>query len=179
MEGQYDKAIGIIDDSQGVIEEESKRDQGEIKLTVETLAQKLIYGEKLPAKVVIAMNKAAILLCKDDLIGVKTHLDQMLSDMDLRVITLDQSSEGMIPDYIINLLVYFLLKTSKYQSNLKDKHLTNKELYHCRELSDGQTLDKVPQICCRCQLLRPNLDSNASEWQSKHDWLWIEHAKQC
>jgi hypothetical protein len=27
MEGQYDKAIGIIDESQGVIEEETKRDQ--------------------------------------------------------------------------------------------------------------------------------------------------------
>ena len=75
------------------------------------------------------MNKAAILLCKDDLVGVKMHLDQMLSDMDLRVITLDQSSAGMIPDYIINLLVYFLLKTSKYQSNFNSDRLSNRTLF--------------------------------------------------
>ena len=63
---------------------------------------------------VTAMNKAAILLCKDDLVGVKNHLDTMLSEQNLRIITVDEGSETMIPDYIVNILVYFLLKTSKY-----------------------------------------------------------------
>ena len=106
----------------------------------------------MPAKVVIAMNKAAILLCKDDLVGVKNHLDSMLSEQNLRVITVEQNSEAMIPDYMVNILVYFLLKTSKLLQNfLTIIHIIT-ILTLCRKLLSCQTLDKVQKVRGRCRL---------------------------
>ena len=42
MEGNFDKALNIIDESAELIDEEAKREDSELKLTVETLTQKLI-----------------------------------------------------------------------------------------------------------------------------------------
>ncbi len=54
------------------------------------------------------------MLCQGDLSAAKTQLDELLEDQNLRVIHTDQSGSEMIPDYLINLLLYFLLVTSKF-----------------------------------------------------------------
>ena len=114
------------------------------------------------------MNKAAILLCKDDLAGVKNHLDQLLVDQNMKVITLDSSSESMIPDYLVNLLVYFLIKTSKSST----PNLTL--CLFCRELSDCQTFDEVSSFRGRSQLLRPKPDFRLVVPNSKLRDNWLQ-----
>jgi len=60
------------------------------------------------------MNKAAIMLCQGDLVAAKTQLNELLDDQNLRVVQTDPSSAGLLPDYLVNILVYFLTVTSKY-----------------------------------------------------------------
>ena len=60
------------------------------------------------------MNKAAIMLCQGDLVAAKNQLDELLEDQNLRVIQTDPNQNELIPDYLVNLLVYFLMVTSKY-----------------------------------------------------------------
>ena len=71
------------------------------------------------------MNKAAILLCKDDLLAAKDQLDELLVDQNLKVVhTESEVGEGLIPDYMVSLVVYFLIVSSKlYLVNLLDKKL--------------------------------------------------------
>lgn len=61
------------------------------------------------------MNKAAIMLCQGDLISAKNQLDEILEDQNLKVVHTDQSNSEIIPDYLINLLLYFLLVTKNYK----------------------------------------------------------------
>lgn len=80
------------------------------------LNDKLIHGDKLTTKTIVQMNKAAVLLCQGDLVAAKNQLDELLDDQNLRVIQTEQTSSGngeLIPDYLVKLLVYFLLTTSK------------------------------------------------------------------
>ena len=62
------------------------------------------------------MNKAAIMLCQGDLAAAKTQLDEVLEDQNLRVVQTEAKDSGLIPDYLVNLLVYFLIVTSKCAS---------------------------------------------------------------
>ena len=96
------------------MEEGRSRAQQDTKLTVEMLTTKLIQGEQLTTRTIIQMNKAAIMLCQGDLVSAKNQLDELLEDQNLRVIQSDQTSSDLIPDYLVNLLVYFLLVTSKF-----------------------------------------------------------------
>ena len=64
------------------------------------------------------MNKAAIMLCQGDLVAAKNQLDELLEDQNLRVIQTDPNQNELIPDYLVNLLVYFLMVTSKYEYSI-------------------------------------------------------------
>ena len=105
------------------------------------------------------MNKSAIMLCQGDLISAKNQLDEILEDQNLKVVHTDQSNSEIIPDYLINLLLYFLLVTSKYITTptslifLLLAWLSNDLLIllSSRELQDGKTHDQVPQIRPRHQ----------------------------
>ena len=59
------------------------------------------------------MNKAAILLCAGNLEAAKEQLDELLKDQSLNLITENLETEEIIPSYLIQMLVYFLIKTSK------------------------------------------------------------------
>ena len=78
------------------------------------LTDKLIHSDKLTTKTIVQMNKAAVMLCQGDILAAKTQLDELLEDQNLNIIqTESPSSSEMIPDYLIKLLTYFLLTTSK------------------------------------------------------------------
>ena len=61
------------------------------------------------------MNKAAIMLCQGDLLAAKNQLNELLEDQNLRVVQTEPTADGMIPDYLIKTLLYFLIVTSKCQ----------------------------------------------------------------
>ena len=94
------------------------------------------------------MNKAAIMLCQGDIIAAKNQLNELLDDQSLRIIQTEASSDGMIPDYLIKTLVYFLIVTSKCTHPIRQtcfsSHLT---LY--RKQQDGKALDQVSPLRAR------------------------------
>lgn len=59
------------------------------------------------------MNKVAIKLCANELLSAKELLDELLECKELKLVTSDTSSEGMLPNYLIKTLIYFFLRTSK------------------------------------------------------------------
>ena len=111
---EHDKALQILDQALAVMDEGRPRSEDELKLNVEMLADKLVHAEKLSTRTIVQMNKAAIMLCQGDIIAAKNQLNELLDDQSLRIIQTEASSDGMIPDYLIKTLVYFLIVTSKY-----------------------------------------------------------------
>ena len=154
MLAQHEKAIQMLDDAQSLMNAGRSRAEEDTKLTVEMLTNKLIHGDKLASKTIIQMNKAAIMLCQGDLISAKNQLDEILEDQNLKVVHTDQSNSEIIPDYLINLLLYFLLVTSKYTithqilsfSCFLNDLMNFRSLLSSRELQNGKTHDEVPQI---------------------------------
>ncbi len=59
-------------------------------------------------------NQAAIKLCSNDILGAKETLDELLAALDVKLVTNLNSSDSILPQYLIHTLVYFFLKTSKY-----------------------------------------------------------------
>ena len=115
MLGQSNKALETLEEAQNCMEQGRPRSEEETKLNVEMLTDKLIHSEKLSTKTIVQMNKAAVMLCQGNLPGAKNQLDELLEDQNIRVIqTEPTNSSEMIPDYLIKLLVYFMLTTSKY-----------------------------------------------------------------
>ena len=103
------------------------------------------------------MNKAAILLCQGDLNSAKDTLDELLVDQNLKVVHTETSTDqDLIPDYLVNLLVYFLIISSKSCVYFNDAapvptHLSavaHGLYFLCdnRELQDGKALDQVPSL---------------------------------
>ena len=90
------------------------------------------------------MNKAAVMLCKGDLNAAKSELDELLEDQNLQVIQTDSQSDDLIPDHLVNLLLYFLLVTSKY---LADNLFILSTL--CRKQQDGQTSSEGSSLYSR------------------------------
>lgn len=59
------------------------------------------------------VNQAAVKLCANDIIGAKETLDELLTILDVKLVTTENSSDSLLPQYLIHTLIYFFLKTSK------------------------------------------------------------------
>lgn len=118
---EHPRALELLDEVQAAMEEGRPRAQEDTKLTVEMLTDKLVHGEKLSTKTIVQMNKAAIMLCQGDLVAAKNQLNELLEDQNLRVVHTEASADGMIPDYLIKTLVYFLIVT---KNHAMARHLT-------------------------------------------------------
>lgn len=80
LQGQYPKALEMLEEAQLIMEEGRSRADEDPKLTVEMLATKTLNGEKLSTKTIVQMNRAAVLLCQGDLSAAKNQLDDLLED---------------------------------------------------------------------------------------------------
>jgi hypothetical protein len=83
-------------------------------MSVETLVNSLVLSEKLNPATIQQMNTAATLLCAGNTFGAKEQLEDLLEKLDLKVLAISNDSRGILPSYLVNILVYLLLKTSKY-----------------------------------------------------------------
>ena len=61
------------------------------------------------------VNQAAVKLCANDILGAKDTLDELMTQLDIKLVTNNSSSDSILPQYLIHTLVYFFLKTSKFQ----------------------------------------------------------------
>jgi len=61
------------------------------------------------------VNQAAVKLCANDILGAKDTLYELMTQLDIKLVTNNSSSDSILPQYLIHTLVYFFLKTSKFQ----------------------------------------------------------------
>lgn len=47
--------------------------------------------------------------------GAKDTLDDMMTQLDIKLVTNNSSSDSILPQYLIHTLVYFFLKTKNYK----------------------------------------------------------------
>jgi hypothetical protein len=59
------------------------------------------------------VNQAAVKLCANDILGAKDTLDELLNQLNVKLVTPVSSSDTILPQFLIHTLVYFFLKTSK------------------------------------------------------------------
>jgi hypothetical protein len=60
------------------------------------------------------MNTAAAMFCQGNTTGAKEQLEDLLDRLDLKLLVPSADSKGILPAYLVNILVYLLLKTSKF-----------------------------------------------------------------
>lgn len=60
------------------------------------------------------LNQIAVKYCANDILGAKDSLDQLLTSLELKLVTFSSSSDQNLPNYIVQTLVYFFLRTSKF-----------------------------------------------------------------
>lgn len=54
-------------------------------------------------------------MCAGQMDQAKLAFDQVLEALELKVQTTDPDSKNLLPDYLVNLLVYFYIKTKNYK----------------------------------------------------------------
>lgn len=58
-------------------------------VSVNSVSRHVTLSDKVTQRTVVGMNKAAIKLCANDLIGAKEALDELLESQDLKLVTAD------------------------------------------------------------------------------------------
>ena len=79
------------------------------------------------------MNTAAIMLCKDNISGAKEQIEILLEKLEMKVIVNNHESKSILPSFLVNILVYLLLKTSKFLS-IQQLSTFFRKLQSCQEL---------------------------------------------
>ena len=74
------------------------------------------------------VNQAAVKLCANDILGAKDTLDELLQVLDVKLVTPVSTSESVLPQYLVHILVYFFLKTSKFFFVIFFRELQNGEV---------------------------------------------------
>ena len=100
--------LGMTADSLKYLQEGSKTDL--LNVTSSCLQKSL--PDKLPCLSIMLVNQAAVKLCANDILGAKETLDELLSTLDVKLVTTVSSSDSILPEYLVHILVYFYLKTS-------------------------------------------------------------------
>lgn len=59
------------------------------------------------------MNTAAAHFCQGNTLAAKEQLEDLMERLDLKVLNTNHDSKGILPAYLVNILTYLLLKTSK------------------------------------------------------------------
>jgi tetratricopeptide (TPR) repeat protein len=87
----------------------------ETKFRFDNLANGLKETTPVSAKTINLLNQSAVNLCTGQLEQAKQCFDQVLDAMELKLQTSDTESKQLIPAYIVNLLVYFHIKSKNYK----------------------------------------------------------------
>jgi hypothetical protein len=87
----------------------------ETRFKVDNLANGLREGTPVSSKVINLINISAVNMCAGQMDQAKLAFDQVLEALELKVQTTDPDSKNLLPDYLVNLLVYFYIKTKNYK----------------------------------------------------------------
>jgi hypothetical protein len=82
---------------------------------VDNVTNGLRESNPISAKTVSLLNQSAVHMCAGSLEQAKSCFDQVLESLDLKLQTTELDSKQLIPSYLVNLLVYFYIKTNNYK----------------------------------------------------------------
>lgn len=85
------------------------------KFKVDNLANGLREGSPVGSKIINLINISAVQMCAGQMDQAKVAFDQVLEALELKIQTTDSDSKNLLPDYLVNLLVYFYIKTKNYK----------------------------------------------------------------
>ena len=54
------------------------------------------------------------MLCKGNLVAAKEFLEVVLDELEMKVVVNSHESKHILPPYLVSILVYLILKTSKF-----------------------------------------------------------------
>ena len=109
MLGQTAQAIDCLKSEGAVgVDQESK-------FKVDNLANGLREGSPVGSKIINLINISAVHMCAGQMDQAKVVFDQVLEALELKIQTTDSDSKNLLPDYLVNLLVYFYIKTKNYK----------------------------------------------------------------
>ena len=114
--------------------------EGDAKFKVDNLANGLREGNLVSGRIVNLINISAVQMCAGQMDQAKQAFDQVLEALELKVQTTDLESKHLLPTYLVNLLVYFYIKTSKLPL------ITN---FIFRGLQDGTSIAQIASLPCR------------------------------
>jgi hypothetical protein len=77
-----------------------------------------MLSEKLTPKIIVSINTAAVMLCKGNLVTAKELLEVVLDELEMKVVVNSHESKHILPTYLVSILVYLILKTSKFATFL-------------------------------------------------------------
>ena len=64
------------------------------------------------------------MLCKGNLVAAKELLEVVLDELEMKVVVNSHESKHILPPYLVSILVYLILKTSKF-TTLEPSDLNN------------------------------------------------------
>jgi len=80
----------------------------------------MIEKSKVSSGIVSLINQSAVLMCMGNMEQAKVKLDAALELVEGKVV--EGEIKNILPSYMVNILIYFFLKTSKhfYLSNFRE-----------------------------------------------------------
>ena len=108
MMGQHPQAIECLKECAGL-------DFGDARLKVDNLANGLREPNPVQSRILNSVNMSAVYMCSGQLELAKQTIDSVLEALDLKLQTTEQESKQLMPAYLVNLLVYFYMKTKNYK----------------------------------------------------------------
>ena len=78
-----------------------------------------MLSEKLTQKIIVSINTAAVMLCKGNLVAAKELLEIVLDELEMKVVVNSHESKHILPPYLVSILVYLILKTSKFTTMIQ------------------------------------------------------------
>lgn len=104
------------------------------------------------------MNKAALELCRGDLVASKKHLDLLLATLKCKFVVTEPDSVHALPSYVASLLIYFFLvtknmKMARHLAKYGKFVLDTNHVDPTQQPSTSSTASNMTQIKLRGNLL--------------------------
>ncbi|CDW85417.1 ccr4-not transcription complex subunit 10 isoform x4 [Stylonychia lemnae] len=103
MLGQYQQALECLK-LENVLD-------NEVRLKVDNLANSMSEENPITSKIIQQVNICAIQMSAGNMDQAKLAVDQVLETLELKLQTTEMESKYLLPSYLINLLIYFYMKT--------------------------------------------------------------------
>lgn len=106
--------MGMTKEALKILSEGAGKATSSDQISVASTSLQMQLPDRLSPQSISMVNQAAVKLCANNILGAKETLDELMTQLDVKLVTTVSSSDSMLPQYLVHTLVYFFLKTSKF-----------------------------------------------------------------